>query len=217
MPLKPQAVIYRVNEFLNEDAIICCDTGTVTTWVARHIRIRGTMQFSASGTLASMGNGLPYSVAASIAFPGRQVVCIAGDGGFTMLMGELATVKKYQLPVKIIVLKNNLYGMMKWEQLAFEGNPQYGVQLEPLHFAAFAKACGVPGYTVEDPALLGSVLKQAFEVKGPALVEAVVGSHRTAAPRKDYDGAGLAVCQGHGPWAEGPLGFDQDLCGKQDP
>ena len=184
MPLKPQAVVYRVNEFLNEDAIICCDTGTVTTWVARHIRMRGTMQFSASGTLASMGNGLPYSVAASIAFPGRQVVCIAGDGGFTMLMGELATVKKYRLPVKIIVLKNNLYGMIKWEQLAFEGNPQYGVQLEPIDFAAFAKACGVPGYTVEDPALLGSVLKQAFEVKGPALVEAVVDPTEPPLPGK---------------------------------
>ena len=87
--------------------------------------------------------GLQYG--ASIAFPGRQVVCFAGDGGFTMLMGELATVKKYQLPVKIIVIKNNLYGMIKWEQIAFEGNPQYGVQLDPIDFAAFAKACGVPG------------------------------------------------------------------------
>ncbi|MDP9132271.1 MAG: thiamine pyrophosphate-binding protein, partial [Nitrospirota bacterium] len=90
-PLKPQVVVRALNEFIADDAIICCDTGTVTTWVARHIKMKGEMEFSASGTLATMGNGLPYSLGAGIAYPGRQVVCIAGDGGFTMLMGELAT------------------------------------------------------------------------------------------------------------------------------
>jgi pyruvate dehydrogenase (quinone) len=137
-PLKPQTVVHHVNEFLHDDAIICCDTGTVTTWAARHITIRGDMQFSASGTLASMANGVPYSIGAAIAFPKRQVVCLAGDGGFTMLMGELATLVKYNLPVKIIVIKNNVLGMIKWEQIAFEGNPQFGVQLQPIDFEVFA-------------------------------------------------------------------------------
>ena len=91
MPLKPQVVVRAVNEFLTDDTIVCCDTGTVTTWVARHIKMKDQMEFSASGTLATMGNGLPYSLGAGIAHPGRQIVCIAGDGGFTMLMGELAT------------------------------------------------------------------------------------------------------------------------------
>jgi pyruvate dehydrogenase (quinone) len=183
-PLKPQAVVHHINEFLHDDAIICCDTGTVTTWAARHLTIRGDMQFSASGTLASMANGVPYSIGAAIAFPGRQVVCVAGDGGFTMLMGELATLVKYNLPVKIIVIKNNVLGMIKWEQIAFEGNPQYGVQLQPIDFEAFAKACGAAGYTVEDPKKVRTVLRQAFEHPGPAVVQAVVDPNEPPLPGK---------------------------------
>jgi pyruvate dehydrogenase (quinone) len=174
MPLKPQAVIEKINQFLRDDAIVCCDTGTVTTWVARHLRIRGDMEFSVSGTLATMGNGVPYSLAASIAHPTRQVVCICGDGGFTMLMGELATLVKYRLPVKVIILKNNLFGMIKWEQLGMEGTPEYGVDLQPIDFEAFALACGAAGYTVDDPARLDAVLKCAFNEPGPAVIQAVV-------------------------------------------
>ncbi len=184
MPLKPQVVARQLNDFLADDAIICCDTGTVTTWAARHIQIKGNMQFSASGTLASMGNGLPYAIGASVAHPGRQVVCFAGDGGFTMLMGELATVVKYNLPVKVIILKNNVLGMIKWEQIAFEGNPQYGVQLQPIDFAAFARACGAAGYTVQDPAEVHDVLREAFAHPGPAVVEAVVDPNEPPLPGK---------------------------------
>jgi pyruvate dehydrogenase (quinone) len=184
LPLKPQVVARALNEFLNDDAIICTDTGTVTTWAARHIMIRGNMEFSASGTLATMANGLPYSIGAAVAFPGRQVVCFAGDGGFTMLMGELATIAKYRLPVKVIVIKNNVLGMIKWEQLAFEGNPQYGVQLHPIDFAAVAQACGVAGYTVDDPHLVKAVLSEAFHHAGPALVEAVVDPNEPPLPGK---------------------------------
>ncbi|MCC2642370.1 MAG: ydaP [Nitrospira sp.] len=183
-PLKPQVVVRALNEFLADDAIICCDTGTVTTWVARHIKIKGEMEFSASGTLATMANALPYSLGAGIAFPGRQVVCIAGDGGFTMLMGELATLVKYALPVKIIVLKNNLLGMIKWEQLAFEGNPQYGVELHPIDFAAYAMACGAAGLTVEDPHQVRHVLQQAFAIPGPVVVQAVIDPFEPPLPGK---------------------------------
>ena len=184
LPLKPQVVAHALNDFLNDDAVICTDTGTVTTWAARHIIMRGNMEFSASGTLATMGNGLPYSIGAAVAFPGRQVVCFAGDGGFTMLMGELATIAKYRLPVKVIVIKNNVLGMIKWEQLAFEGNPQYGVQLHPIDFVAVAQACGVAGYTVDDPHLVKAVLSEAFHHAGPALVEAVVDPNEPPLPGK---------------------------------
>ena len=184
LPLKPQVVARRLNQVLHDDAIICCDTGTVTTWAARHIHMKGEMQFSASGTLASMGNGLPYSIGAAVAHPGRQVVCITGDGGLTMLMGELATLAKYNLPVKVIVLKNNVLGMIKWEQIAFEGNPQYGVQLQPIDFEAVAKACGVAGYTVDDPTLVERVLREAFSHPGPALVQAVVDPNEPPLPGK---------------------------------
>jgi len=184
MPLKPQVVARALNDFLKDDAVICCDTGTVTTWAARHILIRGDMQFSASGTLATMANGLAYAIGAAVAFPGRQVVCFTGDGGLTMLMGELATIAKYRLPVKVIVIKNNVLGMIKWEQLAFEGNPQYGVQLQPIDFVAVARACGVAGYTVDDPHLVKAVLNEAFHETGPALVEAVVDPNEPPLPGK---------------------------------
>ena len=84
-----------------------------------------------------------------MAYPHRQVVCIVGDGGFTMLMGEVATLVKYNLPVKVIIIKNNVLGMIKWEQIGLEGNPQFGVELQPIDFAAFARACGAAGYTFE--------------------------------------------------------------------
>jgi pyruvate dehydrogenase (quinone) len=173
-PMKPQVVAHGLNAFLRDDAIVSADSGTIATWAARHIRIRAEMQFSLSGTLATMANALPYSIGAAVAFPGRQIVAIVGDGGFTMLMGEVATLVKYQLPVKVIVFKNNLLGMIKWEQMALEGTPQYGVELEPIDFAGVARACGAGGFTVSDPKELHGVLQQAFEYPGPAVVEAVI-------------------------------------------
>ena len=184
MPMKPQVVAHQLNEFLADDAIICCDTGTITTWASRHIKMRGDMMFSASGTLASMANGLPYSVGAAVAYPGRQVVCFIGDGGFAMLMGEMATLVKYNLPVKVIVIKNNVLGQIKWEQIVLEGNPQFGVQLQPIDFAGIARACGAPGYTVDDPKKVRDVLREAFAQPGPALVEAVVDATEPPMPGK---------------------------------
>jgi pyruvate dehydrogenase (quinone) len=173
-PMKPQVVAYHLDKFLRDDALVATDTGTVTTWAARYLRMRGTMQFSASGTLATMGNGLPYAVAAGIAYPDRQVIAMVGDGGFTMMMGEMATLVKYKLPVKVIVFKNNTLGMIKWEQMVLEGNPQFGVDLQPIDFAAYARACGAAGYTLDDPAGAEGVLREALSQPGPALVEAVI-------------------------------------------
>ena len=195
MPLKPQVVARALNEYLDRDAIICSDTGTVTTWAARHIQLREDMEFSVSGTLATMANGLPYSIGAAVAFPGRQVVCFTGDGGLTMLMGELATIAKYRLPVKVIVIKNNVLGMIKWEQLAFEGNPQYGVQLQPIDFIAVARACGLAGFSVEDPPCPGR-LGRSLSSRRSGACRSLGGSQRTAASGQDYDRSSLAVRQG---------------------
>jgi pyruvate dehydrogenase (quinone) len=184
MPMKPQTVAHAVNAVLHDDAIVSTDSGTIATWAARYIRMRGTMQFSLSGTLATMANGLPYSIGAAVAYPGRQVVAIVGDGGFTMLMGEVATFVKYHLPVKVIVFKNNVLGMIKWEQMVLDATPQFGVQLQPIDFAAYARACGAAGFSVEDPAQLDSVLRQAFELPGPAVVEAVVDPNEPPMPGK---------------------------------
>jgi pyruvate dehydrogenase (quinone) len=182
MPMKPQVVAHAVNKFLADDAIVVADCGTVTSWAARYVRMREKMLFSASGMLATMANGLPYSIAAAVAYPGRQVVCFSGDGGFTMLMGELATMVKYELPVKVIVIKNNSLGQIKWEQMVFEGNPEYGCDLQPIDFAAYARACGAAGFTLEDPEKAETVLGQAFAQPGPAVVEAVVDPNEPAMP-----------------------------------
>ncbi|HET7564048.1 MAG TPA: thiamine pyrophosphate-dependent enzyme [Gemmatimonadaceae bacterium] len=184
MPMKPQVVTHELNKLLDDDAIIATDSGTITTWSARHIDMRGSMQFSLSGMLATMANGLPYSVAAAVAYPGRQVVAIVGDGGFTMLMGEIATLVKYRLPVKVIVIKNNVLGEIKWEQMVLNANPQYGVELQPIDFAAYAKACGAAGYTIERPEEAGPVLRDALAQRGPAVIQAVVDPNEPPLPGK---------------------------------
>ncbi len=184
MPMKPQVVAHALNDLLADDAIVSADSGTIATWAARHIRMRSGMQFSLSGNLATMANGLPYSIGASVAYPGRQVVAIVGDGGFTMLMGEVATLVKHKLPVKVIIFKNNVLGMIKWEQMVLEGTPQYGVELEPIDFAAFARACGAGGFTVDHPSQLPTVLRQAFDHPGPAIVEAVIDPNEPPMPGK---------------------------------
>ena len=181
-PMKPQVVVHQLNRMLDRDAIVITDSGTISTWAARYIDIRDEMQFSLSGMLASMANGLPYSIGASVAYPGRQVVCIVGDGGYTMLMGEMATLVKYQLPVKVIVIKNNELGQIKWEQLAIDGNPEFGCELQPIDFAMHARACGAAGFSVDDPAQCESVLRQAMAQPGPVVVEAVVDPNEPPLP-----------------------------------
>jgi pyruvate dehydrogenase (quinone) len=109
-------------------------------------------------------------------------VCLVGDGAFTMLMGELATLVKYQLPVKIVVLKNNTLGHIKWEQIVLEGNPQFGVDLQPIDFAAYARACGASGFTAADPTLLHKTLAEAFACAGPAVVEAAIDPNEPPMP-----------------------------------
>ncbi|MGH2366323.1 MAG: thiamine pyrophosphate-dependent enzyme, partial [Chloroflexota bacterium] len=181
-PMKPQVVTYQLNKLLDHDAIVSSDSGTIATWSARYIEMRDQMQFSLSGSLATMANGLPYSVGAAAAFPGRQVVCIVGDGGFTMLMGEMATLVKYKMPVKVIVIKNNSLGQIKWEQLVQEGNPEFGVDLQSIDFAAYARACGAAGYCLEDPGQAESTLREALAQPGPALVECVIDANEPPMP-----------------------------------
>jgi pyruvate dehydrogenase (quinone) len=184
LPMKPQVAARALNKMLADDAIVIADCGTVTTWAARHLEMREGMQFSASGLLATMACGLPYAVAASVAYPGRQVVAMVGDGGFTMLMGEIATMVKYNLPVKVMIIKNNVLGEIKWEQLVMEANPQFGIELQPIDFAAYARACGAAGYCLDDPAQADAVLREAFAQPGPVVIEAVVDPNEPPMPGK---------------------------------
>lgn len=184
MPMKPQVVTYTLNKLLNDDAIVSSDSGTIATWTARYVEMRDAMQFSLSGMLATMANGLPYSIGAATAYPGRQVVCVVGDGGLSMLMAELATLVKYNLNVCVIVIKNNVLGQIKWEQMILDGNPEFGVELHPIDFAKVAEACGVRGFTLERPEDAEAVLREALSHPGPKLVQAVVDPNEPPMPGK---------------------------------
>ena len=184
MPLKPQVVASTLNDLLADDAIISTDSGTITTWVARHIHVKRGQMFSCSGNLATMAPALPYTIAAQIAYPNRQCVAFVGDGGFTMLMGEFATAVKYRLPIKVVIVKNNVLGQIKWEQMVFLGNPEYGVQLEPIDFVRFAEACGAIGFRCERPEEVRSALEAMMLADGPALCEAVVDPFEPPMPAR---------------------------------
>ncbi len=183
-PMKPQVVAWELGKLLKENAIVSCDSGTIATWWARQIKVQRGQKFSLSGNLATMANGFPYAIAAQFAYPENQCVAFVGDGGFSMLMAEFSTCVKYKLPVKVIIIKNNTLGQIKWEQMVFNGNPEYGVDLEPIDFAAFANACGGTGFTIENPKECGSTLKEALSTKGPVIVEAVVDPFEPPMPAK---------------------------------
>jgi pyruvate dehydrogenase (quinone)/pyruvate oxidase len=183
-PMKPQVVAWELGRRLGPDAIVACDSGTITTWWARQIAVKRGQLHSVSGNLASMGCGLPYAIAAQIAYPERPCVAFVGDGGFSMLMAELVTCVKYRLPVKVVVIKNNTLGQIKWEQMVFLGNPEYGCELEPIDFAAVARACGAAGFTITDPRDCGRVLDEALATPGPVVVEAVVDPYEPPMPAK---------------------------------
>lgn len=183
-PIKPQRVAWELDKLLADDAIISTDSGTITTWVARHVKIRSNQKFSCSGTLATMACGLPYSIGAQVAYPNRQSIAFVGDGGFTMLMGEFATAVKYNLPIVVIVIKNNVLGQIKWEQIVFLGNPEYGVELQPIDFARYAEACGGLGYSVQSPEDIRPVLEKALASRRPCVVEVTVDANEPPMPPK---------------------------------
>jgi pyruvate dehydrogenase (quinone) len=182
--IKPQSIAAAVSEHLDDNAIISVDSGTNTIWAARYINIRKGMKFSLSGTLASMGCGLPYALAAQIAYPERQCVAFVGDGGFAMLMGEFATAVQYNLPIKVIILKNNTLGMIRWEQMAFLGNPEFGVEFSPIDFAKFAESCGGKGYSIRKPGEVKSTMKLAMKERKPTIIEAYVDPFEPPMPPK---------------------------------
>ena len=133
-----------------------------------------------------MACGLPYTIAAQLAHPDRQCVAFIGDGGFSMLMAELVTAVKYKLPIIVVIIKNNVLGQIKWEQMVFLGNPEYGVDLAPIDFVKFAEACGATGFRIEDPKECATTLDRALEANtsGPVVIEAVVDPFEAPMPAK---------------------------------
>jgi len=183
-PMKPQVVAWELGKRLRNDAIVSCDSGTIATWFAREIPVKRGQMHSLSGNLATMAPGLPYTIAAQLAYPDRQCVAFVGDGGFSMLMADFSTAVKYKLPIKVVIIKNNTLGQIKWEQMVFLGNPEYGVDLHPIDFAGFAQACGGVGYSVDDPKNCGQTVEQFLNAPGPAILEAVVDPFEPPLPGK---------------------------------
>jgi len=172
-PLRPQMVMRELSNQLAPDAVISLDCGANTHFAARIIELKERQKLTGTGMLATMAPGLPFAIAAQLAFPNRQSVAIVGDGGFTQLMGELVTAVKYQLPVKIIILKNNSLAEVLFEQKEL-GNPTYGCDLAPIDFAAFAKACGADGLRCAAPGEVRSAIHATLQSPRAAVLEVVV-------------------------------------------
>ncbi|PYV47459.1 MAG: pyruvate oxidase [Acidobacteria bacterium] len=183
-PMKPQVVAWELGKLLRSDAIVSCDSGTIATWWARQVIAKRGQMHTLSGNLATMAPGLPYTIAAQVAFPNRQCVAFVGDGGFSMLMADFVTAVKYKLPIKVVIIKNNTLGQIKWEQMVFLGNPEYGVELHPIDFAEFAHACGATGFTVDEAADCANVMAEFLNAPGPAVLQAVVDPLEPPMPGK---------------------------------
>jgi pyruvate dehydrogenase (quinone) len=183
-PMKPQVIGWELGKRIPSNAIVTSDSGTITTWWARYVPALRGQKHSCSGNLATMACGLPYAIAAAVAYPDRPVFCIIGDGGLSMLLGELITVAAYKLNIKIIVIKNNTLGQIKWEQTVFLGNPEYACDLYPADFVAIARGAGIYAVQIDDPAACGSQLDSVLSRREPVLIEAVVDQFTPPMPPK---------------------------------
>jgi len=180
IPMKPQVPAHHLSSLLADDAIVLGDAGTVAYWINRNLKMKSGQLFSLSGTSCTMAAGISYGIGAQVAYPGRQVVVLTGDGSLTMSLGDLLTLKQYRLPVKLLVFKNNTLGLEKWEQLAFNGNPEFGNDLYPADFVRIAEACGLKGIRIEDPSTCREQLQQALSLHEPVVIECVVDPHEPA-------------------------------------
>ncbi|MFP5276432.1 MAG: thiamine pyrophosphate-dependent enzyme [Acidobacteriota bacterium] len=183
-PMRPDVVGWELGKRVPHEAIITSDSGTITTWWARYVPALRGQKHSCSGNLATMACGLPYAIGAAVAFPDRPIYCIIGDGGLSMLMGELITIAAYKLNIKIIVIKNNTLGQIKWEQMVFLGNPEFACDLYPADFVRIAQGCGVEAIHIEESVRCGEQLDQVMNRPGPVLIEAAVDQYTPPMPAK---------------------------------
>lgn len=183
VPIRPQRVIAELAAIAPDDAIFVCDTGTTTAWTARHLPIGERQRYTLSSSLASMAFALPGAIGAQIAYPDRQVIAIAGDGGFAMLMADFVTAARYELPITCVVFNNGELGFIALEQEA-KGYPRHSIDLVNPDFVEIAEASGGVGIRVEEPAELKSAFEKALASDKPALVEVVVDPKELIMPPK---------------------------------
>jgi pyruvate dehydrogenase (quinone) len=179
--IHPQQVAKAISDLAAEDAVFTCDVGLPTVWAARYLAMNGKRRLLGSFWHGSMANAMAQGVGAQAAFPGRQVISLSGDGGFTMLMGDVLTLAQHRLPLKVIVFNNGTLGFVELEQKS-TGFLDFGVELQNPNFAAMAEAVGIRGIRVEDPGEVDEGIAAALAHDGPALVDAVVNRTELVMP-----------------------------------
>ena len=199
-PIQPQYLMELIDRHASDDALLSSDSGTIATWAARQWVVRDGRGFMLSGNLATMAPGLPYTIAAQHAHPGRQCIAFVGDGGFAMLMAEFLTAIRYRYPVKVFINNNHSFGQILWEQMVL-GYPEFGVRDPNIaNFAGFAESNGALAYRVEDPLELEPAVKAVLDHPGPALIDCLVNPDEPPMPPKvNYEQAkGFAEAFLHG-------------------
>ncbi len=183
LPIHPEYAAVVLDEEASEDAVFTVDTGMCNVWAARYLSPNGRRRVIGSFLHGSMANAVPHGIGAAKAFPGRQVIAMAGDGGLSMLLGELITLKHYELPVKVILFDNATLGMVRLEMLV-EGLPSFATDSPPIDYAAVAQAVGIHAVRVEQPTDIRAAIAEALAHPGPALVDLVTDPRALSLPPK---------------------------------
>ena len=181
--IHPEFVASTINELAADDAIFTVDTGMSCVWGSRYINATGKRKMLGSFNHGSMANAMPQAIGAALACPGRQVIALCGDGGLSMLLGDLATITQYKLPVKIVVFNNRSLGMVKLE-MEVAGLPDWQTDMHNPDFALVAQAMGIKGITVTEPGEVKQALQEAFQFNGPVLINIFTDPNALAMPPK---------------------------------
>jgi pyruvate dehydrogenase (quinone) len=181
--IHPQQIARVLSDLATEDAVFTCDVGLPTVWAARYLAMNGKRRLIGSFWHGSMANAMPQAIGAQCAYPGRQIISLSGDGGFTMLMGDFLSLAQLGLPVKVVVFNNGALGFIELEQKA-TGFLDTGTEFKNPNFAAMAEAVGVRGIRLERPDQVEAGLAAALAHNGPVLVDAVVNRMELAMPPK---------------------------------
>ncbi|MER7759651.1 thiamine pyrophosphate-dependent enzyme [Streptomyces sp. NPDC097619] len=194
--IRPQALAAAVDAHAADDAVFTSDTGMATVWLSRFVTLHGDRRLLGSYNLGSMANAMPQALGAQLWAPDRQIVAFCGDGGLSMLLGDLMTIKTYRLPVKLVVFDNRSLGMVKLEQEQ-SGLPEFGTDLDNPDFAAVATALGITGIRLTDPAALDETVRRALATPGPVLLDVLTNPEEVAVPAKPTlaQGWGYAVAK----------------------
>lgn len=194
-PIHPQYLAKLLSDHASEDAVFTADVGTATVWAARYLKMNGKRRLIGSLTHGSMANAMPQAIGIQTAEPQRQVVTFSGDGGFSMLMGDLITIKQRKLPIKIVVFNNGVLGFVALEMKA-AGFLDTGVDLDNPDFAAVARAVGIHAVRVEDPGKLPAAVAEVLAHDGPALLDVVTAKQELVMPPT----IGMEQVKGFGLW-----------------